>query len=159
MRQLRPSRVCFLSPRGLFPLSHILPPPPFGHFLPAAEIDPNITFSPLIWSPWPSRVIMWTKRLRYHSQFSSQYLPVAPVSPPRSPSRESSRDHSRSSRDPKSRHNDNPKRRSTMNSRDAAYDEEELLRRAIEESKEETRMSNDETSSRRTKRSRSDSEV
>ncbi|CRG87716.1 Putative histone deacetylase complex subunit cti6 [Talaromyces islandicus] len=94
-----------------------------------------------------------------NGQLSSQYLPVAPVSSPRSPSRESSRDHSRSSRDAKSRQTDNPKRRSTMNSRDAAYDEEELLRRAIEESKEETRMSNDETSSRRTKRSRSDSEA
>jgi hypothetical protein len=46
-----------------------------------------------------------------------------------------------------------------MNSRDAAYDEEEQLRRAIEESKEETRMSHDDVGSRRTKRSRSDSEV
>ncbi|KAH8701738.1 hypothetical protein BGW36DRAFT_394558 [Talaromyces proteolyticus] len=94
-----------------------------------------------------------------NGQFSSQYLPVAPVASPRSPSRESSRDTSRPARDSKSRQSDNPKRRSTMNSRDAAYDEEELLRRAIEESKEETRMSNDETGSRRTKRSRSDSEA
>lgn len=46
-----------------------------------------------------------------------------------------------------------------MNSRDAAYDEEELLRRAIEESKEETRLSHDDAASRRTKRSRSDSDV
>lgn len=46
-----------------------------------------------------------------------------------------------------------------MNSRDAAYDEEEQLRRAIEESKEETRAANDEVASRRGKRSRSDSEA
>lgn len=46
-----------------------------------------------------------------------------------------------------------------MNSRDAAYDEEEQLRRAIEESKEETRATNEEVSSRRGKRSRSDSEA
>ncbi|PCG98623.1 Zinc finger, PHD-finger [Penicillium occitanis (nom. inval.)] len=90
---------------------------------------------------------------------SSQYLPVAPVFSPESSSRESSSDNARRSRDSRSRQADPPKRRSTMNSRDAAYDEEELLRRAIEESKEDTRMSNDETSSRRTKRSRSDDEV
>ena len=53
----------------------------------------------------------------------------------------------------------NPKRRSTMNSRDAAYDEEEQLKRAIEESKEETRTSAEEVANRRGKRSRSDSEA
>lgn len=53
----------------------------------------------------------------------------------------------------------NPKRRSTMNSRDAAYDEEELIRRAIEESKEDTKSLPDDTSIRRGKRSRSGSEV
>lgn len=94
-----------------------------------------------------------------NGQRSSQYLPVAPVFSPGSSSRESSRDNAHRSRDSRSRQLENPKRRSTMNSRDAAYDEEELLRRAIEESKEESRMSNDETSSRRTKRSRSDEEV
>lgn len=46
-----------------------------------------------------------------------------------------------------------------MNSRDAAYDEEELIRRAIEESKEDTKSLPDDTSSRRGKRSRSESEA
>lgn len=45
-----------------------------------------------------------------------------------------------------------------MNSRDAAYDEEEQLRRAIEASKEDTFPEAGETSTRRTKRNRSDSE-
>ena len=51
----------------------------------------------------------------------------------------------------------NQKRRSTMNSRDAAYDEEEQLRRAIEASKGEKTESTD-GGTRRTKRGRSDSE-
>lgn len=46
-----------------------------------------------------------------------------------------------------------------MNSREAAYDEEEQLRRAIEESKEETKINPDDLASRRGKRSRSDSEA
>ena len=50
------------------------------------------------------------------------------------------------------------KRRSTMNSRDAAYDEAEQLRRAIEESKKEGGAPSTTTSTRRGKRSRSDSE-
>ncbi|TQN75201.1 putative histone deacetylase complex subunit cti6, partial [Colletotrichum shisoi] len=50
------------------------------------------------------------------------------------------------------------KRRSTMNSRDAAYDEDEQLRRAIEASKEETVPEPTELGSRRTKRGRSGSE-
>lgn len=45
-----------------------------------------------------------------------------------------------------------------MNSRDAAYDEEEQLRRAIEASKEETLHESSETSSRRPKRGRSNSD-
>lgn len=45
-----------------------------------------------------------------------------------------------------------------MNSRDAAYDEEEQLRRAIEASKEDTFPENGESSTRRTKRTRSNSE-
>ncbi|KFA73770.1 hypothetical protein S40288_03147 [Stachybotrys chartarum IBT 40288] len=49
------------------------------------------------------------------------------------------------------------KRRSTMNSRDAAYDDEQL-RRAIEASREETVQDSIETGTRRTKRGRSDSE-
>lgn len=50
------------------------------------------------------------------------------------------------------------KRRSTMNSRDAAYDEAEQLRRAIEESKKQGSSVSVDTSIRRGKRSRSDSE-
>lgn len=46
-----------------------------------------------------------------------------------------------------------------MNSRDAAYDEEELIRRAIEESKEDTKSLPDDTSTRPAKRSRSASET
>ena len=45
-----------------------------------------------------------------------------------------------------------------MNSRDAAYDEEEELRRAIEASKEEASSEPAEASTKRTKRGRSDSE-
>lgn len=45
-----------------------------------------------------------------------------------------------------------------MNSRDAAYDEEEQLRRAIEASKEYTLPETGEGNTRRTKRNRSDSE-
>ncbi|KAI0972136.1 hypothetical protein F4678DRAFT_69305 [Xylaria arbuscula] len=50
------------------------------------------------------------------------------------------------------------KRRSTMNSRDAAYDEEEQLRRAIEASKEETISEEADPVNRRPKRGREDSE-
>lgn len=52
----------------------------------------------------------------------------------------------------------NAKRRSTMNSRDAAYDEEEQLRRAIAASKGEKLESVEGGGTRRTKRGRSDSE-
>lgn len=44
-----------------------------------------------------------------------------------------------------------------MNSRDAAYDEELQLKRAIEESKGETKSNVEEAANRRGKRSRSDS--
>lgn len=50
------------------------------------------------------------------------------------------------------------KRRSTMNSRDAAYDEGEQIRRAIEESKKEGDAPGTSVSTRRGKRSRSESE-
>ncbi|KAK3693966.1 hypothetical protein B0T22DRAFT_57106 [Podospora appendiculata] len=50
------------------------------------------------------------------------------------------------------------KRRSTMNSREAAYDEAEALRRAIEASKEEALSEHADSAPRRTKRGRSDSE-
>lgn len=46
-----------------------------------------------------------------------------------------------------------------MNSRDAAYDEEEQFRRAIEESKEDSKADGDDTANRWGKRSRSDSEA
>ncbi|KAJ5609648.1 Zinc finger PHD-type [Penicillium herquei] len=97
-----------------------------------------------------------------NGQRSSTYLPVVPASSPAPSSRASSQDTSRRSKDPKSRNSEgasNPKRRSTMNSRDAAYDEEELIRRAIEESKEDTKSLPDDTSTRRAKRSRSESEA
>jgi hypothetical protein len=105
---------------------------------------------------------MWASRLRSRSQKSSQYLPVVASPSPPSSSRASSRDNSRKSRDTKSRNNTNAfgtKRRSTMNSRDAAYDEEEQLRRAIEESKEDSKSATEESGNRRGKRSRSDSEA
>lgn len=44
-----------------------------------------------------------------------------------------------------------------MNSRDAAYDEELQLKRALEESKGETKSNAEEAANRRGKRSRSDS--
>jgi hypothetical protein len=45
-----------------------------------------------------------------------------------------------------------------MNSREAAYDEAEQLRRAIEESKKEGTAASETAASKRNKRSRSDSE-
>jgi hypothetical protein len=45
-----------------------------------------------------------------------------------------------------------------MNSRDAAYDEEEQLRRAIEASKEDTKPEDEDPANRRPKRGREDSE-
>lgn len=105
-------------------------------------------------------LIIRDTHLRLSSQHSSQYLPVAP--PSAASSRASSQDDSKRAKDTKSRPADslsNPKRRSTMNSRDAAYDEEEQLRRAIEESKEDTKSIGDDIAMRRGKRSRSDSEA
>ncbi|KAL2811549.1 hypothetical protein BDW59DRAFT_155517 [Aspergillus cavernicola] len=98
-----------------------------------------------------------------NGSYSSQYLPVLPIPSSAVTSRESSQDNTKRSKDSKSRHSDafpNPKRRSTMNSRDAAYDEEELIRRAIEESKEDNlSTAEEEATARRHKRSRSGSEV
>ncbi|KAL4877501.1 hypothetical protein BJY04DRAFT_209928 [Aspergillus karnatakaensis] len=98
-----------------------------------------------------------------NGSYSSQYLPVVPLPSSTVSSRDSSRDNSKRVKDPKSQQSDaflNPKRRSTMNSRDAAYDEEEQLRRAIEESKEDTKsLDGDDAAARRPKRSRSDSEA
>ncbi|OJJ57036.1 hypothetical protein ASPSYDRAFT_59453 [Aspergillus sydowii CBS 593.65] len=102
-------------------------------------------------------------RSEANGSHSSQYLPVAPLPPSTVSSRDSSRDNSKRGKDQRSRNSDsfpNPKRRSTMNSRDAAYDEEEQLRRAIEESKEDNKTTDgEESASRRPKRSRSDSEA
>lgn len=75
----------------------------------------------------------------------------------------SSKDETRS---PQSNKNGRPpscqnsisKKRSTMNSRDAAYDEEEQLRRAIEASKDEKACETVDIAPRRAKRARSLSE-
>ncbi|KAL4872469.1 hypothetical protein BDV12DRAFT_162261 [Aspergillus spectabilis] len=102
-------------------------------------------------------------RSETNGSYSSQYLPVVPIPSSTVSSRDSSRDNSKRVKDQKSRNSDafpNPKRRSTMNSRDAAYDEEEQLRRAIEESKEDTKsLDGEEVALRRAKRSRSGSET
>ena len=88
---------------------------------------------------------------------------MAPASSPNPSSRGSASDSSRRPKDRKTKHAETPaaisKIRSTNNSRDAAYDEEEQLRRAIEQSKEDTQTTPDEASAGRGKRSRSDSET
>ncbi|KAM5444858.1 Histone deacetylase complex subunit [Microsporum ferrugineum] len=116
----------------------------------------NLATSP---ASYPSITLkMWASRLRPRSQKSSQYLPVAGSTS--SASSTTSRGSAKT-KDKKSKSNDTSPRtkRRTMNSRDAAYDEEELLRRAIEESKEDTASLVEETGSRRGKRSRSVSEI
>lgn len=73
-----------------------------------------------------------------HRARSSRYLPVLEAPSPDPSSSSSNRDQSRK-RDGKSKQSVislSTKRRATMNSRDAAYDEDEMLRRAIEESRE-----------------------
>lgn len=113
-------------------------------------------------STWNRVSTVWPSCLHSYRQYSSQYLPVAPVQSSPATSRDSSRDNSRRAKDSNSRQSEsiaNPKRRSTMNSRDAAYDEEEQLRRAIEESKEDTQPPAEDMALRRGKRSRSDSEA
>ncbi|KAL1958694.1 hypothetical protein VTO42DRAFT_4037 [Malbranchea cinnamomea] len=93
-------------------------------------------------------------------QKCSHYIPV--IGPQSPASSSSSRDNSRNSRDKKPKNDPTTvgtKRRSTMNSRDAAYDEEEQLRRAIEESKEESKFILEDTGNGKGKRRRSDSEV
>ncbi|KAI9845068.1 MAG: hypothetical protein M1837_005072 [Sclerophora amabilis] len=94
----------------------------------------------------------------------SRYLPVTePASP--NPSRSTSHSKDAEFKSPAGR-SSRPttgglggKRRSTMNSRDAAYDEEEQLRIAIEKSKAGGTSTDDlETSSRKVKRGRSESE-
>ncbi|KAK0655926.1 hypothetical protein B0T16DRAFT_22852 [Cercophora newfieldiana] len=75
---------------------------------------------------------------------------------PRSPPKEKEGRESRSGRASSS--SQTSKRRSTMNSREAAYDEAEALRRAIEASKEDAPPEVGDGGSRRAKRVRSDSE-
>lgn len=109
-----------------------------------------------------SVVKMWTSRLRPRSNKSSLYTPVAAPPSPLPPSPSPPRDNSKNTRDKKSKSSDAlsaSKRRSTMNSRDAAYDEEELLRRAIEESKGQDKSTVEGSGSKKSKRTRSDSEV
>ena len=65
---------------------------------------------------------------------SSRYLPV--LQQQSSPSSSSSTTSETRKRDPNRRQSENTKRRATLNSR-VAYDEDEMLRRAIEESKGE----------------------
>lgn len=93
-----------------------------------------------------------------HSQKYSKYLPLYRQS--RATSRATSiakdeKNTSKNSRPNTATHSS--KRRSTMNSRDAAYDDEQL-RRAIEASKEENVHDTVELATRRAKRGRSDSE-
>ncbi len=99
----------------------------------------------------------------YYRQKFSRYLPVQEeTSPPSSPAPAAQDTSSRKSKESKaSRLNAEiaaGKRRSTMNSRDSAYDEAEQLRRAIEESKKEVGAPSTDASARKGKRSRSESE-
>ena len=100
---------------------------------------------------------------RFCRQKFSRYLPVQEdTSPPSSPPPATQESSSRKSKESRaSRLNAEivaGKRRSTMNSRDSAYDEAEQLRRAIEESKKEAGATSTETGGRKGKRSRSESE-
>lgn len=93
-------------------------------------------------------------------QKSSRYLPVyEEASTKTSPSPSNHDPDAKTTKDTKfsrqSAMSLSTKRRSTMNSRDAAYDEEEQLRIAIEQSKGQ---GVDENTDRRRKRGRSDSE-
>jgi hypothetical protein len=98
------------------------------------------------------------------SQRYSHYLPLKRLSRTTSRATSLNKDDTRSPKEKEMRSGRNQaslqasKRRSTMNSREAAYDEAEALRRAIEESKEEARTDNPDGVVRRTKRGRSDSE-
>ncbi|MCJ1481878.1 hypothetical protein MMC06_002038 [Schaereria dolodes] len=96
-----------------------------------------------------------------NGQKYSRYLPVQDAdSPPASPEPADRDGHVKKPKNPKTRPSAEAlahKRRLTMNSRDAAYDEVEQLRRAIEESKKVGGGAVD-SGSRRNKRSRSGSE-
>ena len=98
-----------------------------------------------------------------HRQRYSHYLPLyQSLSRTTSRAASFSKDGTRSPRGSKSGRPSSSlqsaKRRSTMNSRDAAYDEEEQLRRAIEASKGEKSGESTDGGTRRGKRGRSDSE-
>lgn len=101
----------------------------------------------------------WTNRQKY-----SHYIPVVgDKSPPKTNIRKGSisKEHdTKAGRDKdKSRASveAHTKRRSTMNSR-AAYDDDEVLRKVIEESKGDGGAAEPETNSRKGKRSRDESE-
>lgn len=106
-----------------------------------------------------------TADMMKRSQRYSHYLPLY-QSLSRTTSRAASFSKDGGSKSPRASKSGRPssslqsaKRRSTMNSRDAAYDEEEQLRRAIEASKgEKSGESTDGGGTRRGKRGRSDSE-
>ena len=85
----------------------------------------------------------------------SKYLPLTEESSSLASPQPASRERSKRSADAKGRSGQEPRRRATLNSRDI-YDEEEALRRAIEESKRDGASGSIE--GLRKKRSRSDSE-
>ena len=135
-------------------------PPPLWHCLTLLTIPspPSTTIA--------NPLTLQSTNKMIHRQRYSHYLPL------KRPSRTTSRSASLNKDDTRSPPKDKPegrngrgtttssasKRRSTMNSRGADYDEAEALRRAIEASKEEAAPEQTEPTTRRTKRGRSDSE-
>lgn len=106
--------------------------------------------------------IVHANGLSYRQKFS-RYLPVQeetspPFSSPHAAQDSSSKKPKESRASRLSAEIAAGKRRSTMNSRDSAYDEAEQLRRAIEESKKEAGAPSTDASARKGKRSRSESE-
>ncbi|POS83358.1 hypothetical protein EPUL_003440 [Erysiphe pulchra] len=100
-----------------------------------------------------------------NGQRYSHYLPLqqslsclTPCIGPLPPKEEAQSPKSNKTTRPQSLHLANAKRRSTMNSRDAAYDEEEQIRRAIEASKDVRTSEIVDGCLRRGKRGRSESE-
>lgn len=110
-----------------------------------------------------SLIILQTANPKDYRQRYSHYLPLyLGASQTTSRAASFSKDSTRSPRGSRSGRLSSSlqsaKRRSTMNSRDAAYDEEEQLRRAIEASKGEKSGESTDGGTRRGKRGRSDSE-
>ncbi|KAH6697518.1 PHD-finger domain-containing protein [Plectosphaerella plurivora] len=99
-----------------------------------------------------------------NGQRYSNYVPLGRASQTSSRATSVTKDTPRSPKEQSARSvragsaNHPSKRRSTMNSRDAAYDEEEQLRRAIQASKEQTSPELGDPPIRRPKRGRSDSD-